>query len=189
MTATTGSTGPTGATGRPARELSDDELEQQGKAAHDTRNWVFLNGTAEQFATHTARMLELEQEYLRRHPKRTWQGSGGAPVEHAEVDVLKQALRGILVQITALLEYEPPRQDGEPADVPADPALALLARIAAQPGGRMHKLEVHQVAREVGLDRPALARLYTAQPPLLVTEQHDRVLTEAGRARLAGGAA
>jgi len=61
--------------GRPARELSDEELEQQGTHAHETRNWVFLHGTAEQFATHTARMLELEQEYLRRHPKRTWQGA------------------------------------------------------------------------------------------------------------------
>ena len=47
--------------GRPARELSDEELEQQGRNAHETRNWVFLHGTAEQFATHTSRMLELEQ--------------------------------------------------------------------------------------------------------------------------------
>ena len=69
--------------GRPARELSDEELERQGKSAHDTRNWVFLHGTAEQFATHTARMLELEQEYLRRHPKRTWQGTGGAPSDES----------------------------------------------------------------------------------------------------------
>ena len=72
----------------PCSELSDEELEQQGKNAHDTRNWVFLNGTAEQFATHTSRMLELEQEYLRRHPKRTWQGSGGAPDRKSDVDVL-----------------------------------------------------------------------------------------------------
>jgi len=49
--------------GRPAAELSDDELEQQGRNAHETRNWVFLHGTAEQFATHTARMLELEERY------------------------------------------------------------------------------------------------------------------------------
>lgn len=139
---------PTGP-GRPASELSDEELEQQGKAAHDTRNWVFLHGSAEQFATHTARMLELEQEYLKRHPKRTWQGSGGA--------------------------------DGGTPKPAADPAGALLARIAEQPGGRMHKLEVHQLAREVGLERAALAKMYTGDPPLLVTEQGDRVLTEAGR--------
>ena len=87
--------------GRPVSELSDEELEQQGKNAHDTRNWVFLNGTAEQFATHTSRMLELEQEYLRRHPKRTWQGSGGAPDQKSDVDVLRTALRGILAQLEA----------------------------------------------------------------------------------------
>ncbi|MEI2775950.1 MAG: DUF6158 family protein [Tetrasphaera sp.] len=63
--------------GVPASELSDEELEAQGKQAHDTRNWVFLHGSAEQFAHHTDRMLELEQEYLRRHPKRTWQGTAG----------------------------------------------------------------------------------------------------------------
>ena len=69
--------------GIPARELSDEELERQGVHAHAMRHWVFLHGTAEQFRTHTERMLELEQEYLRRHPQRTWQGSGGeaeAPV-------------------------------------------------------------------------------------------------------------
>ena len=64
--------------GVPARELSDAELERQGVQAHATRHWVFLHGTAEQFRTHTRRMLELENEYLRRHPQRTWQGSGGA---------------------------------------------------------------------------------------------------------------
>src|SRR6516225_7688197 len=64
--------------GVPARELSDAELERQGLRAHETRHWMFLHGTAEQFRTHTRRMLELENEYLRRHPQRTWQGRGGA---------------------------------------------------------------------------------------------------------------
>jgi hypothetical protein len=139
----------TDAQGRPAHELSDEELEQQGKSAHDTRNWVFLHGTAEQFATHTARMLELEQEYLRRYPKRTWQGSAGV------------------------------REDVE------DPVGELLRTIAEAPDGRMNKLEVHQLAREVGLDRQALAALYNADPPLLATDKQDRVLTDAGRERLA----
>ena len=174
--------------GRPVRELSDAELEQQGRNAHDTRNWVFLNGTAEQFATHTSRMLALEQEYLRRHPKRTWQGSGGAPDERTEVEVLREALRGVAEQITALLDRASSPGAGTPAAV-ADPALALLQRLADAPGGRLHKLEAHQAAREVGLDRAALARLYTADPPLLVTEQQDRVLTRAGRDRLAAAAA
>jgi len=173
------------ALGRPVHELSDEELEQQGKNAHDTRNWVFLNGTAEQFATHTARMLELEQEYLRRHPKRTWQGSGGAPEKGSDLKVIKAALVGVMTQLQAILDYTPP-QDEHPV-ASEDPVVALLALIAAQPGGRMHKLEVHQAAREVGLERPALARLYTAEPKLLVTEQSDRVITKAGRARLARG--
>jgi hypothetical protein len=168
--------------GRPARELSDAELEQQGKQAHETRNWVFLHGTAAQFATHSARMLELEQEYLRRYPKRTWQGSGGAPDDRSDVDIMRTALRGIITQLEALLDHQP---TGGHADGPvADPALALLRIVADAPGGRMHKLEVHQAAREVGLERAALARLYTAEPKLLATEQDDRVITEAGRARL-----
>lgn len=170
--------------GRPAAELSDDELEQQGRNAHETRNWVFLHGTAEQFATHTARMLELEQEYVRRYPKRTWQGSGGAATEDSELVVLRKALRGILVQLEALLE--PAAADSDAADVPAgeDPVTLLLRRVAEAPGGRMNKLEVHQLAREVGLERAALARLYTGDAPALATDKGDRVLTDAGRARL-----
>lgn len=169
--------------GRPATELSDEELEQQGKHAHDTRNWVFLHGTAEQFATHTARMLELEQEYVRRHPKRTWQGSGGAADPDSDIKVLRSALRGIIAQLEGLLE---PRPAGDAGSEPVqDPAVALLRRVAEAPGGRMHKLEVHQAAREVGLERAALARLYTGEPKLLATENQDRVITDAGRALLA----
>lgn len=136
--------------GVPASELSDDELESQGKQAHDTRNWVFLHGSAEQFAHHTERMLELEQEYLKRHPKRTWQGTAG---------------------------------DEIPAPA-ADPVGAFLARIA-DAGGRMNKLEAHHAAREVGLERAAVAELYRATPPLIATEGQDRVITDEGRARAA----
>ncbi len=141
-------------TGRPAAELSDEELATQGKQLHDSRNWVFLHGSAAQFETHTTRMLELEQEYLRRFPKRTWQG----------------------------IEETVP----EGVDVPdGDPVVALLQRVADAPGGRMHKLEVHQVARLVGLERASLAQLYKDEPHLLATDKQDRVITEAGRARLA----
>jgi hypothetical protein len=169
--------------GRPARELSDQELERQGKSAHDTRNWVFLHGTAEQFATHTARMLELEQEYLHRHPKRTWQGTGGAPTDESQAAVLRKSLRGVIVQLEALLEPPVPRHDDVTGD---DPSIALLRTIGEAPGGRMNKLEVHQLAREVGLDPAALARLYSVDPPLLRTEQQDRVVTDAGRALIGG---
>jgi hypothetical protein len=137
--------------GVPASQLSDEELAHQGTQAHATRNWVFLHGTAEQFKHHTERMLELEQEYLRRYPQRTWQGSGGAEA------------------------------------VAVDPALAareLLRRFADAPDGRMHKLEAHHAAREVGLPRAAVAELFKATPPLLVTAGEYRQITEAGRARI-----
>jgi hypothetical protein len=169
--------------GRPAAELTDTELERQGTHAHATRNWVFLHGTAEQFARHTERMLELEQEYLRRHPKRTWQGIAADGPAVDEATMLRAALRGIVRQVEAVLTQVPaPPSVVAPAE---DAERALLQRVAAAPGGRLHKLEAHQAAREVGLDRAALARLYTAEPPLLATDQHDRVITEAGRARLA----
>lgn len=37
--------------GRRARDLADDEREQQATHAHATRNWVFLHGTSDQFRT------------------------------------------------------------------------------------------------------------------------------------------
>ena len=167
----------------PATELSDAELESQGTQAHATRNWAFLHGTAEQFARHTARMLELEQEYLRRHPRRTWQSSGGAPPDPAaEAAALRAALHAIVLQLQALATA--PVHHPHPPVAAADPVLSVLAAVAAQPGGRMHKLEVHQAAREAGLDRTALATLYTGQPPLLATDHHDRMITGAGRDRL-----
>jgi hypothetical protein len=135
-------------TGRPAADLSDEELEAQGLQLHESRNWVFLNGTAAQFETHTRRMLELEQEYLRRHPKRTWQGAS---------------------------------QEAGPTEAYDDPVAELLRRVE-EAGGRMHKLEVHQLARVLGLERAALAALY--REGLLGTERQDRVLTETGRKRL-----
>lgn len=129
--------------GVPASELSDDDLERQGTQAHSTRNWVFLHGTAEQFQTHTERMLELEQEYLRRHPQRTWQGTEGG---------------------------------AEPGD-----ERDYLARFAAAPDGRMHRLEAHQAARELGLRPERVAALHRQDPALLTTHGDDRILTDAGR--------
>jgi hypothetical protein len=169
--------------GLPASELSDEDLERQGRQAHATRHWVFLHGTAEQFERHTDRMLELEQEYLRRHPKRTWQGAGGRSTEVDRALRLRQLLRGLTDQIEALLGEE------EPEPVPTGPGpaeRALLERFAAAEGGRMHKLEAHQVARELGASPAAVAGLYRHDPPLLATAGSERLLTSAGREWLAG---
>ncbi|MFH5821933.1 DUF6158 family protein [Georgenia sp. AZ-5] len=168
--------------GVPAGELSDEELERQGARAHATRNWVFLHGTAQQYQAHTDRMLELEQEYLRRHPKRTWQGTAPGPSEVDDLTRLRTAMKGMLRQMEELLSEFSAVVTASAGTSDEEATLALLRRIAEAPGGRMHKLEAHQVAREVGLDRTALAQLYTAEPPLLATQQQDRVITEAGRA-------
>ncbi|MCW2508056.1 MAG: hypothetical protein JWP68_1204 [Modestobacter sp.] len=172
--------------GVPARDLSDEELERQGVHAHAMRHWVFLHGTAEQFRTHTERMLELEQEYLRRHPQRTWQGAGDdgtAPSRDARIRDLVQTFSRAM---TALL-------DEEPATVPAagdhrDPVTAqasLLRRFSEAPEGRLHKLEAHQMARQLSPDSHLVARLYRQDPPLLQADRDMRVITEAGRAWLA----
>lgn len=172
-----------GEAGRPAADLDDAELEAQGTQAHATRNWVFLHGTAEQFARHTSRMLELEQEFLRRHPHRTWQGSGGAGSgRRDEIDALRESVRAIAAQLHALAA-DPPEVTSSPVGA-TDPVLLVLAAVAAAPDGRMHKLELHQAARVAGVDRAAMAGLYTSSPPLLAADQHDRVLTDDGRARL-----
>jgi len=71
-----------------------------------------------------------------------------------------------------------------PPDVTVDPELAFLRALEAA-GGRLHKLEAHQAARVAGLDRTSLAGLYKSDPPALGTEGVERVLTDAGRARLA----
>ena len=146
--------------GVPAGELSDEELERQGVQAHATRHWVFLHGTAEQFRTHTRRMLELEDEYLRRHPQRTWQGSGGADSAPAARQLEGDAAR-----------------------------VALLAKFAAAPDGTLDKLEAHQVARTIAPNQRLVAELYKQDPPLLRAEGDSRVITEAGRAWLAAHSA
>jgi hypothetical protein len=178
--------------GVPASQLSDAELEHQGNQAHATRHWVFLHGTADQFRRHTERMLELEQEYLRRHPKRTWQGSGGADgelVDLAGMDVLSQVrflTRTYASAIESLLDRVPSAESPVPVEAVAgsDRARDLLRRYAAAPDGRLHKLEAHQAAREIGLAPAAVAALYKADPPLLVTAGEYRQITSAGRARI-----
>jgi AraC-like DNA-binding protein len=134
---------------------------------------VFLHGTAEQYQRHTERMLELEQEYLRRHPKRTWQGAGASPQTMDEATRLRLALRSLQRQIDAIVSEgvdEAASEDVEPAKV-----AMLVQRIAAS-GGRMHKLELHQLARELGISPAGLARLYRGEAAVLRTERDQRVL-------------
>ena len=173
--------------GVPARELSDEELERQGVHAHTTRHWVFLHGTAEQFRTHTERMLELEQEYLRRHPQRTWQGSGGETDAPSRDDRIRDLVQTFSRAVTTLLDEEPAPAPS-PGDGRRDPEqaqLELLRRFADAPDGRMHKLEAHQIARQIAPDSHLVAQLYRQDPPLLQAERDMRVLTEAGRDWLA----
>jgi hypothetical protein len=172
------------AAGVPVTELTDAELEAQGTAAHATRNWVFLHGTAEQFHHHTERMLALEQEYLRRFPKRTWQGSGDSATDVDEATRLRLALRGLGTQIDVLLAGAP---EPPAADEASPEQVRRLLRRVADAGGRMHKLEVHQVARETGLSPASLAALYRGSEPVLTTERDERVLTDTGRTALDAG--
>jgi hypothetical protein len=179
---------PEGPQGVPARELSDEELEQQGTYAHATRTSVLLHGTATQFRNHTERMLELEQEYIRRHPKRTWQAVARSEDDAAGLDPLSRLrleLRGVMNQIDALISgpFPVPDRSGTTSD-PAAAATELLRRFAAADGGRLHKLEAHQLAREVELPPVAVAELYKAEPPLLRAEGDYRSLTAEGRRRV-----
>lgn len=173
--------------GMPARDLSDSELERQGTRAHATRNWVFLHGTAVQFRHHTERMLELEQEYLRRHPKRTWQGAAGdgAPERRgpgrADPGRFGTQMEGLLEELAEAQAAA----GGTPGSVPVAAEVRLLAAFDAMPEGRMHKLEAHQAARELGLHASHVARLYKQDPPLLAPAGPDRLLTDAGRDWLA----
>jgi hypothetical protein len=174
--------------GMPARELSDADLERQGSRAHATRNWVFLHGTAEQFSHHTERMLELEQEYLRRHPKRTWQGAAGAgaPSTIDKVEQIRQVIRSFQTQMDGLLaelaDAETAAGRGPGVDTGRAQA-RLLARFADAPDGRLHKLEVHQAARELGLRAADVAALYKQDPPLLTAAGAFRFVTADGRRR------
>ena len=173
--------------GVPARELNDEELERQGVHAHATRHWVFVHGTAEQFRTHTQRMLELEQEYLRRHPQRTWQGSGGtdsgAAVAQARNTRIRDLIHALSVEVLSLLDGD--AASGAPGEAAAgdiaDGQAKLLAAFAAAPEGRLHKLEAHQISRSVTPNAKLVASLYKHDPPLLEAVGDMRVITDAGR--------
>jgi|GEM_PF-832451 len=56
--------------GVPAGRLTDAQLLRELHQLHRTRHDTFLYGSAGALDRHSMRTHELEQEYLRRHPKR-----------------------------------------------------------------------------------------------------------------------
>lgn len=99
---------------------------------------------------------------------------------------MRTALNGVIVQMQmqALVSGQSADADGGSGQA-GDPVTALLARVVEAADGRVHKLELHQLARELGVDRETLASLYTGRPPLLVADLGDRVITTEGRERAA----
>ncbi|MEU5977057.1 DUF6158 family protein [Streptomyces sp. NPDC047315] len=56
--------------GVAAARLGEHELIRELENIHRSRHDTLLHGSAAALAAHTARMAELEAEYLRRHPDR-----------------------------------------------------------------------------------------------------------------------
>ncbi len=52
------------------RELSDEDLLRELEHLHATRHETLLHGSADALRRHTTRMVELEDEYVRRHQER-----------------------------------------------------------------------------------------------------------------------
>ena len=57
-------------TGVDPMTLSDGELLRELESLHTTRNDTLLHGSTDALRSHTVRMHELEDEYVRRHPER-----------------------------------------------------------------------------------------------------------------------
>ncbi|MFH7599198.1 DUF6158 family protein [Streptomyces racemochromogenes] len=56
--------------GAAPRKLEEDRLLKELETIHRTRHETLLHGSDDALATHTQRLKELEEEYLRRHPHR-----------------------------------------------------------------------------------------------------------------------
>ena len=55
--------------GIPPAQLTDDNLRRELTHLHETRHDTVLGGSESALRTHTRRMLELEQEFIRRFPE------------------------------------------------------------------------------------------------------------------------
>jgi len=51
-------------------DLAEEDLLRELKHLHETRHDTFLHGGPDALERHTTRTVELEYEYLRRHPER-----------------------------------------------------------------------------------------------------------------------
>ncbi|MQA83945.1 MAG: hypothetical protein GEV03_04745 [Streptosporangiales bacterium] len=66
------------------RELSERDLFRELEHLHVTRTDTLLHGSEDALENHTARTIELEEEYLRRYPER-----------HIEPERLRSGARAI----------------------------------------------------------------------------------------------
>ena len=57
-------------TGIDPSELAEEDLIRELKHIHKTRHETFLHGSGDALREHDRRLVELEEEYLRRHPER-----------------------------------------------------------------------------------------------------------------------
>lgn len=57
--------------GVAGRDLGDDALKRELRSLWKTREETILHGSSHAIATHTRRMLELEDELIARFPKET----------------------------------------------------------------------------------------------------------------------
>ncbi|MFL6127812.1 MAG: DUF6158 family protein [Mycobacteriales bacterium] len=56
--------------GVPPAQLAEDDLLRELRHLHETRHDAFLHASSEALGVHTRRTVELEDEYVRRHPER-----------------------------------------------------------------------------------------------------------------------
>jgi hypothetical protein len=57
-------------TGEHTEDLAEADLVRELAHLHATRHDTFLHAAPDALGEHTSRTMELEQEYLRRHPER-----------------------------------------------------------------------------------------------------------------------
>ena len=111
--------------GVPPEALTDDDLERQRAEAYATREWALHRGTDEQFQRHATRLLELEQEHLRRQLRRQVQEWRAVSEEATR---LSNALRGLVTQLEDRLDAQPVQVA---AAMPTPPLEAVSAALEA----------------------------------------------------------